>query len=361
MKICFFADIIHPNAKNWIEYFAETFEHEIHAISFSEPKNYSKKVIVHKLPDNKYGKFRYLFGNTYLKNTLKDITPDLLIGFRLTSYAYMTAKTGFKPLVSVAQSQKATGLFPFYLKPLMWYTARKAVKSADICLAWAPHMADDMVSLGARIENIVTIPRGVNQDIFIFKPKERQDDFVLISTRGLYNDYCIDLVIQAVAGLKNQISKLKYIIVGDGPDRKRLELLVTDLNVNENIKFVGKIPYNNIPRYIEKADLYLSPVPMDGVSSSLLEAFSSGIYPLVTDIYANQYWGELGCSFNTFKPFDKNDLERKILDSYKHRSDFDKILKTNKAIVEEHASWKTNMKKLESIFSDLANTKQPKI
>lgn len=59
-------------------------------------------------------------------------------------------------------------------------------------------------------------------------------------------------------------------ILGDGPERKRLEALVTKLQLNHRVKFFGHIP--QVHQYVSEFDVSAHPSASEGFSLSLIEA-----------------------------------------------------------------------------------------
>jgi glycosyltransferase involved in cell wall biosynthesis len=288
-----------------------------------------------------------MFAHNIFRNHLAGINPDILIGYRLTSYAYIAAKTGFHPFVAVAQSQKAAGEHRVIRKPLQWLAARYAVRAADLALAWAPHMKNDILSLGGSDTKIVVVPRGVDLRLFASGWNgSRNETINIITTRGLNPGYNLSVVLQAVEKLKDTIDVV-YTVIGDGSERDNLMRFARDLRIEKHVKFVGRVTYEEISDYLAEADIYVSPVPEDGVSSSLLEAMAAGLFPVVSDIEANRHWADKGCKLMLFDPFNPDELAINILKFLKNREYYERSLKSNRKIVEIEANWQKNMKIIE--------------
>ena len=60
----------------------------------------------------------------------------------------------------------------------------------------------------------------------------------------------------------------KLIIVGDGPDRSKLEQLTKDLSVDDIVQFVGHVDPNEIPNYLYKADVFVRASRSEGLGNS---------------------------------------------------------------------------------------------
>ena len=68
-----------------------------------------------------------------------------------------------------------------------------------------------------------------------------------------------DEVIEAMPELFRRFPNLKYMIVGDGDDRSRLEEKVKSLGLSQQIIFAGKIPEHEKVSHYCLADAYVMP------------------------------------------------------------------------------------------------------
>ena len=67
----------------------------------------------------------------------------------------------------------------------------------------------------------------------------------------------IDTLLQALAGLRAEAWHL--VIVGDGPDRERLERLASDLRLAARIRWHGALPPDQLPRIWSELDVLVIP------------------------------------------------------------------------------------------------------
>jgi len=73
------------------------------------------------------------------------------------------------------------------------------------------------------------------------------------------------------------------LIVGDGPHRKTLESLVSELNVQNNVKFVGYVSNDKKYSLLASSQALLFPSLCEGFGLVILEAFSQQKPVLVSD------------------------------------------------------------------------------
>lgn len=70
-------------------------------------------------------------------------------------------------------------------------------------------------------------------------------------------------------------------IVGDGPERAKLEELVKFLNLHDKVKFLGNISRHDVLALVKASDLFVLNTGYEGLSHQLLEVMDIGI-PIIT-------------------------------------------------------------------------------
>jgi len=94
----------------------------------------------------------------------------------------------------------------------------------------------------------------------------------------------LDLLVQAVARLRDEgFAPLpKITLIGDGPERPRLESLVAEARLTDAISFAGQLNREDLRRELARADLGVHPSHSEGYSKAWLDAFSCGLPVLST-------------------------------------------------------------------------------
>ncbi|MFW9881223.1 MAG: glycosyltransferase family 4 protein [Candidatus Thorarchaeota archaeon] len=351
MKICFLADANHPNTQNWVKYFANNLGHEVYLLTFEKSDKdlgKTKEIIIESIFKNT--KFKYLVSIQKTKNILSKINPDILIGYRPTSYGFLAACTGFHPLVIALQGQ--TIVFPTNSKIKKLFSGF-AIRKSDLINSWADHMSADIIKLGLNNKKKIKVfPRGVRIPKNKIEKKVSQD-LVMVSTRGLVPGYRFDQIISALPLVAKNVDIFKYKISGDGKDRERLQTLVKKLGMEKYVEFLGKIEYELAMNLLKTSHIYVSAVPTDGVSASLLEAMAYGVFPVVTDNTPNRIWIEDGVNGFLFPHGDISALAEKITKAFVMKDLRMKAAEINYQIVKEKADWDQNMKKMETQYLEL--------
>ena len=70
---------------------------------------------------------------------------------------------------------------------------------------------------------------------------------------------------------------ITFMIVGDGPYRTNLETMVEKIDLQEHVVFTGRVPFNDIWRYLAMSDIFVSASVFEVHSMSYLEALAQGL------------------------------------------------------------------------------------
>lgn len=86
-----------------------------------------------------------------------------------------------------------------------------------------------------------------------------------------------DTVVQALAQLRSRMGAVRYLIVGRGEDRGRVERLAAQCGVAESVTFCGFVSDDALPDHYRLADVFAMPSRGEGFGIVFLEAMACGI------------------------------------------------------------------------------------
>lgn len=292
-----------------------------------------------------------------IKSIIKKFNPDMVIAERTTSYGYLAALSGIKPVV-IAQ-QGITDLWPLN-SPL--YIIKKrlqdyAFKKADLIHAWGNVMEIHMKESKVDMSKVMVLPKGINLDYFQFKNNDKDTMINAIITRALLPEYQHDLVLKAFSIVKQKNILFKLTIVGDGTELKKLKSLAKELSIENEVIFVGKIDNNDIPKFLEQANFYISTPITEGVSASLFEAMACGCFPIVSDLPGNRSWIQQKVNGILVNIENEFNLAEELQWAFNNNDFTKRAISQNRKFVEENANYKINMKKIALTYHDLINNK----
>jgi glycosyltransferase involved in cell wall biosynthesis len=98
----------------------------------------------------------------------------------------------------------------------------------------------------------------------------------LIVPRRLYPKNGVEYFVRALPRILAEV-EIEALIVGDGPERARLEDLAGQLGVAKQVAFLGARANQEMPRLLGQADIAVIPSLMEATSIAALEAMSCGL------------------------------------------------------------------------------------
>lgn len=144
--------------------------------------------------------------------------------------------------------------------------------------------------------NVHIIPTGIEIDRFykenfthekIDKLKQklsiRENDFVILFVGRLGKEKSVDVLIEAQKELNQKYKNIKLLIVGDGPDMEHFKQMVSEYNLEKNVIFTGKVPYDDIPIYYGSASIFATASKTETQGLTVIEAMAASLPVLAID------------------------------------------------------------------------------
>jgi glycosyltransferase involved in cell wall biosynthesis len=104
----------------------------------------------------------------------------------------------------------------------------------------------------------------------------------LIFVGGLVPRKACDLALRAAAPiLRSDLAR--FTVVGDGPERDRLQQLVRSLGIEKAISFCGWLSHTEVLKHLRSADVFVFPSLRDNGAGVVFEALGTGAVPVVAD------------------------------------------------------------------------------
>lgn len=130
------------------------------------------------------------------------------------------------------------------------------------------------------IDNYKWIPNGIDIDHFLFSQVDRdflrnqyhinENTIVLITISRLSEEKNIPYVLDIVKILKSKKINVKYFIIGDGPDRKKIQNFIVQNDIADCVELLGII--KEVSKFYSFADIYLLPSYFEAFPVGAIEA-----------------------------------------------------------------------------------------
>lgn len=181
---------------------------------------------------------------------------------------------------------------PVVLEANCVYSSEQNRRFELIRLPWVARYLERMTFLGASLvatvsspletliqelcggrAHVLVVPNGANPRRFVPReiPRELRarlapDGAALVGWVGILRPWHrVELLFEAVAGLEN----VHVAIIGDGPDRERLEGIARSLGIDRRVHFTGRVSHDEMPSYIATLDIAVSADDRTGYASPM--------------------------------------------------------------------------------------------
>lgn len=351
MKILYVSDASSPHTSRLVESFRDQGA-EVHVASF-RPETI-EGAVVHLLPTFGLGRLGYLLALPALRRLTKQLAPDIVHAQYVTSYGFLSAIAGLRPLVLTAWGSDVL-ISPRQSKILHWF-ASYAIRHADVVVTVAQHMNSAVVSLGAPVDNICVVPFGVDSQKFV-PPASRPavPPLRLICTRNLAPIYSISTLLTALQEVAARGLSLNVDLVADGPLKAELQAQAEKAGMSSWVRFHGRVDHVRLAELLAQAHVFVTPALSDGNNVSLTEAMSCACFPIATDIPANSQWISHGVNGFLYPSGDASRLAECIL---RAASDVDLRARAgiiNRDIVEKRADWRVSVAHMRDVYNKAIN------
>lgn len=270
--------------------------HEIHFISYKFPVRldvYCSNIYYHEVKVSNYPLFHYPPYESALTSKLVDVIKfeklDVLhVHYAIphASAAYMAKQIlkeeGIKvPFITTLHGTDITleGKDPFF-KPIITFSINKS----DAVTAVSQSLKNETLEHFKIKNEIEVIPNFISpkQSVNVV-PRSiyaKDDELLFCHISNFRKVKRIEDVIRAFAKVREKV-KAKLILIGDGPERDKAEILCRDLNTCGDTRFLGTI--NNTTEILSVCDVFILPSTTESFGLAALEAMSVGVPVISTN------------------------------------------------------------------------------
>ncbi|MDI5895477.1 glycosyltransferase [Flavobacterium algoritolerans] len=347
-KILFLGESYRADAITWMNGLKEFGDFEIITWELKTPSNCIHNRILRI--------FEFELAIFKIKKIIKAQQPDMVIAERTTSYGFLAALSGVKP-VAIAQQGK-TDLWPekSISLPLKKLIQNYAFKKADLIHAWGPVMTISMLEANVDMNKVLVLPKGIDLTKFGNQNNANPEKICAIVTRSLLPEYRHDIILKSFALLNQKGIDFVLTIIGDGSQLSKLKGLAKDLGIENKVNFTGRIPNTELPKLLQQSNIYISMPITEGVSASLFEAMATNCYPVVTDIAGNQSWIKHRENGQLVTVDDYKMLSEELIWAFENNEHRNEAVLKNRVFLEKNADYNINMKIIANKYHELINT-----
>jgi colanic acid/amylovoran biosynthesis glycosyltransferase len=254
---------------------------------------YNKDIIVYSVPHLDFS----LYGHITKKypvfinynNLLQSDQYELVVIqsplFLSSIQGVLLAKKNNKPSILEVHGTLAyrSSILNIAQKIYLYAIGQLALKKSTLVRCLTPGDREEVIKYGCPMEKIRIVPNPVDTDLF--KPSTKKDETLLIWTGRMVAEKGLLYLVAAIDFLVHQYSSnIRLIMIGTGPLMSHVMDLTKKCDLTKNISFLGDLPRIEVARYLSEAGIFVFPSIKEGMPLSVLEAMSSGLAVVATDI-----------------------------------------------------------------------------
>jgi glycosyltransferase involved in cell wall biosynthesis len=231
-----------------------------------------------------------LSGCAHAPRIAKEFRPDVAFAFMTIPsgpVALWLKKVQRLPYLVLLRGGDVPGFLPEQLatyhkltRPLIhkiWRESLKPVANSEGLKRLAQQSAPQM--------DIATIPNGIDTERYhpslngAARPRVR---LLFVGRLSVQKD--LPTLIDALSHVVRQTPNVELHIVGDGPERARLQRMVSERHLSDRVTFRGWVNKDRIAECYQNADAFVLPSRYEGMPNVVLEAMACGLPIVATDI-----------------------------------------------------------------------------
>ena len=247
-----------------------------------------------------------------------------------------------------------------------WFIERYCLKSSTKVVVLSDYMKSLVVdTYGIAADRIIVNPGGVDLDRFVplsDRGKLKADlglprkHIHLLTVRNLEARMGLDNLIRAIDLIKKDGLKIHLTIVGEGPERKKLEQLIQEYRLSENIRMMGFVSSESLPLVYCAADFFILPTrELEGFGLVTPESMSCGTPVLGTPVGATK---EILAKFNRDFLFDDTTpsamacgIQAVVKNYFENEAKYTELRDNSRHFARNNYAWHRHIRQLQSIIS----------
>jgi len=224
-----------------------------------------------------------------LRTELSRLRPDVVHTWLFAANAYGRLALPRRPRPKVVVSERCVDSWKAGWQ--LWLD-RKLIGRTDKLVGNSQSVVEFYADLGVPRDKLVCIPNGVDTG----PQRDRADVLAELNLPGeaflvgyvgrLAEQKRVRDLVWAVETLRQIRPQVHLVLIGDGPEKERLERLAHDVHTERHVHFLGH--RSDAAAWMSAFDAFWLASSFEGQSNSLMEAMAAGVPVVATDIAPNR-------------------------------------------------------------------------
>ncbi len=266
--------------------------HKVHFISYALPfrlTQFIENIYFHEVEMSNYPLFEFPLYSLSLASKMVEVAEYEKLDLVHVHYAIPHATSAYlakqmlkeKLDLKIVTTLHGTDITLVGLEPSFLPLVKFSIEESDGVTAVSRFLKEKTLTNYDIQKNIEVIPNFV--DTNIFKPDDScsyrkhiapNNEKVLVHTSNFRQVKRVPDTLHIFARVIKEVPA-KLVLVGDGPDRSECERLCRQLNLCDNVRFLGK--QDGLVEILNAADLFLIPSQSESFGLAALEAMACGV------------------------------------------------------------------------------------
>ncbi len=184
-------------------------------------------------------------------------------------------------------------------------------------------------------------------------PGQRHADPTLVTVAHLESHKNQASVIRALAALASRHPRLRYELIGQGPDREALEELARSLGVGDRVSFLGGMPHDAALVELSRCHIHVMPSIHDAFGVAHVEAMAAGLPAIGGEGTGAEDIAGAGEGMLLVPPGDVTALARAIERIVGDEAERDRLGEAARRTASEHFSWGRNAEETVALYEEV--------
>ena len=286
---------------------------------------------------------------------LDEINPDVVIAGSIVFYSgalgIRWAKHNNKKFVMFDDAKPSQVKRNFFVR----WVKNQIIKQVDGLWLPSEHYYSEYSNLDRNRTIFFSGYSTIDNQLFKFKNQREITHKVIICVARFVPIKNLNNLLKAWKLVESKVADYKLVIIGDGPEFEKLNLLSTQLGI-KTILFLGAIPNSDIPTYFFNANAFILPSYSESWGLVVNEAMAAGLPVLLSNrINANESLLQEGINGFSFNPLSISDISDKILDYLNADEEVKKAMSENSLKIVNTMSYEVMGEELLKALPEIMN------
>ncbi len=312
-----------------------------------------------------------------IDEVIKEVNPDVLHAHSPALNGLAAVRAGRRNRIPVVYECRAFwedaavdhgtsnegGLRYRMTKALETYVFRHANAVTTICEG----LRGDIISRGIAANKVKVIPNAVDIERFTFGVEADNDLRITLHLDGkkvlgfigsFYAYEGLPLLLDAMPTMIKHSPDIRLLLVGGGPQEALIKKKVTELDLENEVIFTGRVPHDQVQAYYNQVDVFVYPrlaMRLTNLVTPLkpLEAMAQGRLVVASDVGGHKELIRDRQNGYLFKAGDADDLAQTVTGLLSEEEKWPELKRAGRQYVETERNWQVSVANYQSVYPEL--------